>query len=226
LDRGGGRPRVYVRCVEVTGPTLYHPLVPSDGGIRVPQLGAERLDLSLSSQQVGSQLRRHIQVVYHLHPGDILLHCKGLESALLLLMQEAVDGVLQLSLVATALRSDGLPGGVSHNITDRCSEGWPLVHAEDPRPREDLYNCLEFHPPWTWDSLDLVSWGGGDAQVSQQSMKPARGDCASAPKDSLSSASLYIFSPSLLLRREYSSSSSSSLSTSWYCYSCSSTGVP
>jgi hypothetical protein len=50
---------------------------------------------------------------------------------------------------------------------------------------------------------------------------------ASAPKDSLSSASLYSFSPSLSLRGEYSSSSSSSLSTLWSsCYSCSSVGAP
>jgi hypothetical protein len=43
---------------------------------------------------------------------------------------------------------------------------------------------------------------------------------ASAPKDSLSSASLYSFSPSLSLRGEYSSSSSSSLPTSWSSYCC------
>jgi hypothetical protein len=86
-------------------------------------------------------------VVYHLHPGDILLHPKGLELVLLSLRQETVDGVLQLILVVMALRSDGLPGGVSHNITDRCSEGWPLVPTKDPRPREDLSNGLEFHSP-------------------------------------------------------------------------------
>jgi hypothetical protein len=77
-----------------------------------------------------------------------------------------VDGVLQFNLVATAPRSDGLPGGISHNITDICSKGWPLVLAEDHGSGEDLYIYLEFHPPWTWDSLDHVSWGGGDAQVS------------------------------------------------------------
>jgi hypothetical protein len=115
-------------------------------------------------------------VVYHLHLGDILLHPKGLELVLLSLRLEAVDGALQLTLVATAPRSDGLPGGVSHNITDRCSEGWPLMPAEDPGPREDLCDSFEFHPPWTRDSLNPVSRGGGDAQVSQQSMKPVGGD--------------------------------------------------
>jgi hypothetical protein len=115
-------------------------------------------------------------MVYHLHPGDILLHPRGLEFVLLPLRQEAMDGVLQLILVAMAPRSDGLPGSISHSITDRCSEGWPLVLAQDPEPREDLCNYLEFHLSWTRDSLDPVSWGGCDAQVSQQSIKPAGGD--------------------------------------------------
>jgi hypothetical protein len=48
LDCGGGRPGVCVGSIEVAGLTLYHPLVPSDGGVRVPQLGVERLDLMLS----------------------------------------------------------------------------------------------------------------------------------------------------------------------------------
>jgi hypothetical protein len=47
------------------------------------------------------------------------------------------------------------------------------------------------------------------------------GTGASAPQDSLSSASLYNFSPSLSFRGEYYSSSLSSLSTSWSCCSCS-----
>jgi hypothetical protein len=65
-----------------------------------------------------------------------------------------------------APRSDGLPGGISHIITDRCFEGWTLVSAEDPRFGEDLYNYHEFHLPRTRDSLDSVSCGRGDAQVS------------------------------------------------------------
>jgi hypothetical protein len=76
----------------------------------------------------------------------------------------------------TAPRSDGLPGGISHSVTNRFSEGWTLVSAVDPGSREDLCNYLEFHPPWTRDSLDPVSWGRGDAQVSQQGMKPAGRD--------------------------------------------------
>jgi hypothetical protein len=87
-----------------------------------------------------------------------------------------MDGVLRFTLVAASPRSDGPPGGISHNITDRCSEGWPLVPVEDPRSREDLCNYLEFHPLWTRDSLDPISWGEGDAQVSQQGTKPVGRD--------------------------------------------------
>jgi hypothetical protein len=81
-----------------------------------------------------------------------------------------------------APRSDGLPGGVSHRISDRCSEGWHLVPTEDPGPREDLCDGFEFHPPWMRDSLDLVSRGGGNAQVSLENMKPASGDRRFSPK--------------------------------------------
>jgi hypothetical protein len=39
-----------VERVKVAGLTLYHPLVPSDSGVSVPEPDAERMDLSLSSQ--------------------------------------------------------------------------------------------------------------------------------------------------------------------------------
>jgi hypothetical protein len=83
LDRGGGCPGVCVRCVEVTGLTLYHPHVASDGGVRFSQLGAKSLILVLSGQQTSAQLYRHILVVYHLHPGNILFHPVGLELIIL-----------------------------------------------------------------------------------------------------------------------------------------------
>jgi hypothetical protein len=83
LDRGGGCPSLCVGRIEVTGLTLYHPPVASDGGICISQLSAKSLDLVLSSQQTSAQLHRHILVVYHLHPGDILFHPIGLELILL-----------------------------------------------------------------------------------------------------------------------------------------------
>jgi hypothetical protein len=99
-----------------------------------------------------------------------------------LLRQEAVDRVLQLTSVTMAPRGDGLPGGISHNLTGRCSKPWSLIPVDDLGPVEDIYNGLEFHQPWTRNSLDPISWGGGDAQVSQQSLKPTGGDCSLRPE--------------------------------------------
>jgi hypothetical protein len=85
LDRGGGCPGVCVGRVEVTGLTIYHPPIASDGGVCVSQLSMKSLDLVLSGQHTSAQLHRHILMVYHLHPGDILFHPVGLELILLLI---------------------------------------------------------------------------------------------------------------------------------------------
>jgi hypothetical protein len=78
----------------VTGLTIYHPHVASDGGIGIPHLDVESLNVALSSQQMGPQLHCHILVVHHLHPGDILLQPICLKLILLPVRQEAVDRVL------------------------------------------------------------------------------------------------------------------------------------
>jgi hypothetical protein len=83
LDRGGGCLGVCVGRIEVTGLTLYHPPVASDGGVCVSQLSTNSLNLVLSGQQTSTQLHRHILVVYHLYPGNILFHPIGLELILL-----------------------------------------------------------------------------------------------------------------------------------------------
>jgi hypothetical protein len=83
LDQGGGCPGVCVGRVDVTGLTLYHPPIASDGGVHVSQLCMKGLNLVLSGPQMSAQLHRHILVVYHLHPGDIPYHPMGLELILL-----------------------------------------------------------------------------------------------------------------------------------------------
>jgi hypothetical protein len=47
------------------------------------------------------------------------------------------------------------------------------MSTEDSGSEKDFYNGFKLHPPWTRDFLDLVPGGGGDAQVLQQSLKPA-----------------------------------------------------
>jgi hypothetical protein len=96
---------------------------------------------------MSAQLHRHILVVYHLHPGNILLHPIGLEFILLHVGQELVDGVLQPTLVAMDPRCDGLPGGISNSITVRGPESWSLMSIEDSRSEEDFYDSFELLLP-------------------------------------------------------------------------------
>jgi hypothetical protein len=111
--------------------------------------------------------------VYHLHPGNILLHPVGLELILLPIGQEVVDRVLQLTLVAMDPRCDGLSGGIDNSIVARGPERWSLVSAEDSGSEENLCDGFELHPSWMRDFLDPMPGSGGDAQVLQQSSKPA-----------------------------------------------------
>jgi hypothetical protein len=93
------------------------------------------------------QLHRHILVVYHHHPGNILLHPIDLELILLPVGQELVDGVLQLTLVATDPQHDGLPGSISNSVTMRGPKRRSLVSVEDSGSEEDFYDGFELHPP-------------------------------------------------------------------------------
>jgi hypothetical protein len=93
-----------------------------------------------------------------------------------------VDGVLQLTLVATDPQCGGLPGGISNSVAVRGPKSWPLVSTEDSRSEEDLYNGFELHPPWMRDFLDPVPGGGCDAQMFQQSLKPAGEDRGFSPE--------------------------------------------
>jgi hypothetical protein len=85
-------------------------------------------------------------VVHRLHIEDILLHPRGLELVFLLVVQEVVDGVLQLAAVVTALRGDGLTEGVSYNIVVRRLMSWPHVTADHLGPVEDLHDVPELQP--------------------------------------------------------------------------------
>jgi hypothetical protein len=84
-----------------------------------------------------------------------------------------VDRVLQLALVATDPRCDGLPDGIGNSIAVRGSESWSLMSTKDSGSEENLCDGFDLHPPWTRDFLDPVHSSGGDAQVLQQSSKPA-----------------------------------------------------
>jgi hypothetical protein len=56
------------------------------------------------------------------------------------------------------------------------------VSVEDSGSKEDLCNGFELHLPWTRDFLDPVPVGGCNAQVFQQSLKPAGGHRSFGPE--------------------------------------------
>jgi hypothetical protein len=56
------------------------------------------------------------------------------------------------------------------------------VSAKDLGSEEDLCDGFELHPPWMRDFFDPILGGGVDAQVLQQSPKPAGEDQSFGPK--------------------------------------------
>jgi hypothetical protein len=139
---------------------------------------------------MNAQLHHHILVVYHLHPGDIPFQPVGLELIFLLVGQEVVDRVLQPALVATDPRCDGLLGGLSNSITVRS----PLCRQRTLDPKKISAMALNSTRPERGTSLILYR----GAVVTPRCSSRARSLTAriedSAPKDSTSSASRYIFS--------------------------------
>jgi hypothetical protein len=174
---------------------------------------------------MSAQLHHHILVVYHLHPGNILLHPIGLKLILLPVGQEVVDEVLQLTLVATDLRCDGLPGGVSNSVTVRGPGRWSLVSTEDSGSEEDLCDGFELHLPGCETSLILYLGAMVMPRCSSRARSLSVRTGASALKDSISSTSRYTFSSLVSLRGGYSSLALSSMSWSFSCY-CSSASEP
>jgi hypothetical protein len=163
------------RCLCLTCRGRWPDSLPSSCSLRWWRLhSAARCGESRSRAErlVDAQLHRHILVVYHLYPGDILLYPVGLELIPLPVGQEVVDRVLQPMLVSTNPRCDGLPGGNSNSIAVRGPESWSLVTVEDSGSKETLCDGFELHPPWMRDFLDPIPRSGGDAQVFQQSSKP------------------------------------------------------
>jgi hypothetical protein len=189
-------------------------------------LGAERLDLSLSGQQAGAQLHHHVLVAHHIHSGDILLHPRGLEFVLLLLGRRRWTEFCNSSLLRRFQEVMAcLAASTIASLIDALkADPWCLQRTLGP----EKISATALNSTRPRHGTPLIRYLG--AEVMPKCPSRARslsvGIGASAPKDSISSASLYSFSPSLSLRGAYPSSSSSSWLTSWSsCYYCSA-GAP
>jgi hypothetical protein len=71
-----------------------HPLASFQSILCVCQLGVEIVDLPLSDKQLVTQVQRKTHIVRHCSSEDLRVHLRNLESILVPLRVECVDGVL------------------------------------------------------------------------------------------------------------------------------------
>jgi hypothetical protein len=102
---------------------------------------------------------------------DLWVHLRDLESILLPLRVECVDGVLQVTVPRTVPAHQHLPSSASYCLNTCHTRGGTSMLAYHFLPVEDLHGVGEVHAPWHGNTLDLLLRGLGEAQLKQQTMK-------------------------------------------------------
>jgi hypothetical protein len=123
------------------------------------------VNLPLSDEQMIIQVQGEPRDVGHSSSKDLWVHSRDLESILLPLRVECIDGVLQVTVLRMVLAHQCLPRSVDHYLSTHCSRSGTSVPTDHLLPIEDLHCATELHVPWSWSTLDLVLWGLGDAQL-------------------------------------------------------------
>jgi hypothetical protein len=96
---------------------------------------------------------------------DLQVHSRDLESILLPLRVECVDRVLQVMVLRVVPTRQHLPSSIGHYLSTSCMRGRTSMLADHLLPVEDLHCVGELHAFWPGNTLDLVLWGLGDAQL-------------------------------------------------------------
>jgi hypothetical protein len=96
---------------------------------------------------------------------------RNLESILLPPRVKCVDGVLQVTVLRTAPAHQCLPSSVDHYLSISHMRGETSMFADHLLLIEGLHCAGELHAPWLGNTLYLVLWGIGDAQLEQQNVK-------------------------------------------------------
>jgi hypothetical protein len=60
-----------------------------------------------------------------------------------------------------------LPSSVGHCLSTSHTRGGTSMLVDHLLPIKDLHGVGELHAPWPGNTLDLVLWGLGDAQIEQ-----------------------------------------------------------
>jgi hypothetical protein len=174
---------------------------------------------------MGAQHHRHILVVHHLHPGDILLHPIGIE---LILLPEGrrqwMEFCSRLLLLQTHEVMACQAASAIASLRDALKAS-PLCMQRTLDLRKISAMALNSTRPGCGTSLILYLRAVVMPRCSNRAQSLPVGTGALAPKDSTSSASRYIFSFFMSLGGGCSSLAWSSMSWFFGCY-CSSTGEP
>jgi hypothetical protein len=105
------------------------------------------MDLSLRGKQTVTQVQRETHVVRHRSFKDLWVHSRDLESILLPLRDECVDGVLQVTVPRVVLARYHQPSSISHCLSKSHTRGGTSILAENHLPIEDLHGACELHAP-------------------------------------------------------------------------------
>jgi hypothetical protein len=112
--------------------------------------------------------------VRHRSSEDLWVHSRNLESILLPLRIECVDGVLQLTVAGMVPTGQRLPSSIYHCLSTRYTRGGTSMFADHLMPVEDLHGAGELHAPWPGNTLDPVLRGPSETQRKQQATERCR----------------------------------------------------
>jgi hypothetical protein len=108
--------------------------------------------------------------VGHNSSKDLWVHSRNLEGILLPSGVECIDGVPQVMV----LRVVPTRQCIGHYLSACRSRSGTSVPTDHLWPIEVLHCATKLQAPWSWDTLDLVLWGLGYAQLEQQTVKLSR----------------------------------------------------
>jgi hypothetical protein len=110
-------------------------------------------------------MSRETRAMRHRSAKDLWVHSRDLESILLPPRVECVDRVLQVMVLRAIPARQCLPSSIDRCLGTSRTRGGTSILADHFLPVKDLHCVGELHASWPRNTLDLVLWGLGDAQL-------------------------------------------------------------
>jgi hypothetical protein len=110
----------------------------------------------LSGKQMVIQVQLGACAVRHGSPKDLWVHSTDLESILLPLRVDCIDGVLQVTVLGVVTARQCLPTSVCHYLSTSHTRGGKSMLADHLMLVKELQGAAKRHVPWPRNTLDLV----------------------------------------------------------------------